>query len=135
MLEEQIKIVAEARQVKANLDEQKKELYAQWEEATKPLLEQIASQSEKVTEAENKLRYMTIEEYKTTGNKAPAVGVGIRILTKLEYEPKDALKWAMEHQVALSLDKSSFEKFAKATPLDFVQVREEPQATIATNLG
>jgi len=52
----------------------------------------------------------------------------------LDYDPKEALKWAMEHQIALSLDKSSFDKFAKATPLDFVTIREEPRAQIAQNL-
>jgi len=35
----------------------------------------------------------------------------------------------------LSLDKKSFEGFAKATPLEFVKVTQEVQATIATDLG
>ena len=40
----------------------------------------------------------------------------------------------MEHQIALSLDKSNFEKIAKTTPLPFVTIGKEVQATIATNL-
>jgi len=30
----------------------------------------------------------------------------------------------MSHQIALSLDKKSFESFAKATPLEFVTIEE-----------
>lgn len=133
-LEEQIKVVAEARRVKEELDKRRKESYAEWIKGHQLLLDYIDDQIDVVATAEVKLRELTIEAYKETGNKKPAEGVGIRELIKLEYDPKDALKWAMEHQIALSLDKSGFEKIAKTTPLEFVTTIPEIQATIATKL-
>ena len=84
--------------------------------------------------AETVLRDAALQEFARTGNKAPAPGVGIRVLTKLVYDLRTAYDWALEHKVALELDVPIFEKLAKAAPPEFVQVKEEPQATIATDL-
>ena len=54
----------------------------------------------------------------------------IRILKKLEYEEAEALKWAKDHNMALSLDKRAFDKIAKADPMDFIKINEIPQATL-----
>ena len=61
-------------------------------------------------------------------------GVAIRIVTKLRYDDAEALKWAKHHDVALALDKRTFEKVAAVTPPDFVEIVTEPQAMIATDL-
>ena len=45
-----------------------------------------------------------------------------------------ALKWAIEHKLALQLDKKAFEGIAKQSPLDFVTSTTEIQATIASVL-
>lgn len=84
---------------------------------------------------ENELRDRTLKAYAETGDKAPAEGVGIREVTKLEYDTKVAFDWAVEHTMAIKLDVSAFEKIAKVSPPNFVTVFQEPQATIATNLG
>jgi len=131
---DQIKEVAKAREQKFLLGMAKQRSYEQWLETNLELMEQLANAETEVTEQEALLRELTIKAYNETGSKAPAPGVGIRELTKLDYDPKEALKWALEHKIALSLDKKTFEGFAKTTPLDFVAVTEELQATIATDL-
>ena len=86
-------------------------------------------------EAEQALRELTLQAYKDTGNKAPSPGVGIRIITKLIYDVGKAFEWAKQHGLALKLDTPAFEKIAKASKPDFVENREEAQATIATDLS
>ena len=131
----QIKIVAEAREREEILRVEEFKLRDAWNIANEKFLNELAQSKEATAEAEIKLRELTIKTYQETGNKTPAPGVAIREITKLEYDPKEALKWALEHKISLSLDKKSFEGFAKATPLDFVEVHTEPQATIATDLN
>lgn len=134
-LVEQIKVVAQAREHQAFLSDLKKKRLEEWETQHAGLLADIAENSKFLAEAETLLREATIKVYRETGNKAPALGVSVKIFQTLDYDPKEALKWAMSHQVALSLDKKSFEGFAKATPLDFVSVNDEPRAQIATDLS
>ena len=131
----QIKDVAELRKAYSEMQEMKKKLHAEWEEQNKNLLEQIDKQWQVLTEAETALRESTIKAYQETGNKQPAPGVAVRELTKLDYDPDQALKWGIEHSMALSLNKSVFEKIAKTTPLEFVKVFTEVSATIATDLS
>jgi len=134
-LKEQIKVVAICRSIaKCNSDILQREREA-WEEDFKEQITLVATTKQDVIDAEAELRELTLLAYAQTGNKTPEKGVGIREVTKIEYDPKEALKWALHHEIALSLDKKSFEGFAKATPLDFVQVHFEPEATIATDLS
>jgi len=132
---DQIKLVAEARAKAQETSEAKHAALADWENDNVELLESDHEAHSQVAEAEAKLRELTIKAYQETGNKAPAPGVGIREVTKLEYDPSVAFDWAVEHRMALKLDTSGFEKIVKASPLDFVRVYQEPQATIATNLN
>jgi len=61
---------------------------AEWEEQHAELLSDIAENSQFLADAEELLREATIKAYHETGSKQPADGVGIRELTKLEYDPK-----------------------------------------------
>ena len=133
-LEGQIKVVAEARGRIAQLREEKNLALSMWENENKELLRHLDTTAEAVNVAEAWLRTLTLQAYNETGNKAPAVGVGIREVTKLTYGPREALTWATDHRMALKLDVSAFEKIVKVSPLDFVTITQEPQATIATNL-
>ena len=133
-LEKQIEFVAAARRVARDKLDQKKASLAKWEEVNQDLLKDVLMAADVVSTAENQLREFTLQAYAETGNKAPAVGVGIREVTKLEYDNKEAFNWAIGHEMALKLDSRAFEKIAKASPLDFVKTYQEPQATIATNL-
>uniref|UniRef100_A0A6M3LAG7 Uncharacterized protein n=1 Tax=viral metagenome TaxID=1070528 RepID=A0A6M3LAG7_9ZZZZ len=134
-LEEQIRIVAGMRDIAQRAKDVVNEARASWEEKHINWFDTARDTANAVNEAENLLRELTIKAYQDTGNKAPALGVSVKLFQTLDYDPKDALKWAMSHQIALSLDRKSFEGFAKATPLDFVTVKEEPRAQIATDLS
>jgi len=134
-IEAQIEVVALARQEKAYYDEAIRELKVVWETHNKEILEEAAVNRESLNTAESLLRELTIEAYNLTGNKSPAPGVSVKIFQTLDYDSREALKWAMAHQIALSLDKKSFETFAKATPLEFVTIGEESRVQIAQNLG
>ena len=97
----------------------------------------VATAATIVEKEETMLRELTLEAYKLTGNKQPVPGVGIRETTKLEYDPKVALNWGIEHHgIALKLDTKAFETVVKATPsiVDFVTSRTEVTATIAKEL-
>ncbi len=134
-LEEQIKVVATARKLAQEKADVWKVARTTWEEANKGLLDEAMQTSQFVQVAETILRELTLQAYAQTGNKAPAGGVGIREVTKLEYDNAIAFRWAIEHSMALKLDTNSFEKIAKASPLDFVKTTLQPQATIATDLS
>lgn len=81
-------------------------------------------------EAEADLRAAALAEYEVSGKKTLGHGVGIRVTTKLDYDAADALAWAKEHDMALSLDKFAFECIAKASPIEFVQLVETPTVTL-----
>ena len=121
-LQEQIKVVAEWRKRAEADTEAKKISYKQWEEDHSIMLDMVAKSNQAVVDAETLLRELTLQAYAETGDKAPAVGVGIREVTKLEYDTRVAFAWATEHSMALSLDKRGFEKIAKVSPPDFVKI-------------
>ncbi len=87
-------------------------------------------------EEEAKLRELVLAAYADTGNKKPAHGVGIRIVKELEYDESKALDWAVASgaDACLSLQKSNFKKVADGLKLDFVAIKEVPQATISKEL-
>lgn len=130
----QINVVVEAREKSRLLSDKRKSMYDAFIAEHTGFFADVATAASEVGEAEDQLRELTLQAYAETGNKVPEVGVGIREVTKLTYDAKEAFKWALHHEIALTLDKKSFETFAKATPLDFVTVSQEPQATIATDL-
>ena len=96
------------------------------------LMQQEAREAVNVLEAE--VKHIRIETFDGE-TKTPLYGIGIREVSKLDYSDDAAYLWALSHQLALKLDKKEFEKIAKATPLYFVNVVTEPQATIARDLS
>ena len=136
-LREQINVVVEAREKSQLLSDKRKTMYDAFIGEHTDFFADVATATSEVGEAEDKLMELTLQAYAETGNKAPEVGVGIRILTKLSYDGKVAFDWAKEHKIALKLDTKAFEKIANAsdeTRPSFVSVSKEPQATIATEL-
>jgi len=133
-IKDQILVVVEARDAVNLITAVREVSYQKWVKANDSLLnnESLAKLGRDTAEA--KLRELTLQAYAETGNKAPVVGVGIREVTKLEYDKTVAFKWATEHIMALKLDTAAFEKIVKASPLDFVRIYQEPMATIATQL-
>jgi hypothetical protein len=106
----------------------------QWEADNIQLLSSYDQAKVDVDNIEGLIRERVAFHYERTGDKHPAPGVNIRVLTRLEYDPVQAFEWAKSHGLALSLDKKAFESIAKVQPLDFVTKVDAPQATISTNL-
>lgn len=134
-LKVQVKVVADARSKVTGLKQRRDELLEEWNKDNQALLDSLTQAGADVAVAEQELRDMTLRTFFQTGDKAPVKGVGIREMTKLEYDTKVAYTWALEHKMAVRLDVPAFEKIAKASSLDFVKVYQEPIATIATDLS
>ena len=136
-LEEQVQVVAAARLDAKGASDYARTLRKEWEERNADVLSNVVTKNNLESEAEAKLRELTLQAYRETGNKAPAEGVGIREVIKLEYDAGVALRWGIQHYgIALKLDTKAFETVVKATPniVDFVKITTEPQATIAQDL-
>ena len=133
-LKTQIRLVAELRASAQRASEAKIAARVAWENENRQILDLAVFTAKNVEDAETILRQLTLQAYAETGNKAPAPGVGVREVTRLEYDPQVAYLWGLDHRMALKLDTTAFEKIAKASPLDFVKMRGEAQATIATKL-
>ena len=131
---EQINVVVDARGKAREATDQRAKAYIVWLEANQQLFDDEREAKDLCQGAESKLRGLALETYAETKDKAVAPGVGIRVMTKLGYDGKEAMAWAMEHKLALKLDTSNFEKIAKTSNLPFVIITEEPSATIATEL-
>ena len=134
-LEKQIKVVAEVREVARVAKSVVSEARLDWESQNEEILNAVVDTNEKMWDAETELRELTLQAYAETGSKSPVPGVGIREVIKLEYDLKVAFDWAKSHKMALKLDTSAFEKIVKATPVDFVKITTEPQATISGDLS
>jgi len=69
------------------------------------------------------------------GEKKRLGGIGIRVMTQLDYNDDEAFVWAKEHDMALSLDKVAFKKIAKIQDLDFVTKSEKVTVTFPKVIG
>ena len=137
MLAEQLREVATRRQSRDEAQARVKALRAQFEADIEPLVEAAQVAAQACAESEEAARALTVALYEATGNKAPAEGAAIRLTTKLAYDDADALAWAKQTGMALipeSVDRKALEKIAKASPLPFVTVTQEPSATLASDL-
>lgn len=95
-----------------------------------------------LSELEASIREAAIADYKVTGNKKPWDGVGIKEMTKYDYELAGAIKWAKENApmvVFETVDKKKFEKILSVTDPktlpEYIRVYKEPTATIASDLS
>jgi len=68
-------------------------------------------------------------------DKKPHPAVSLGEYTVLDYDEAKAFDWAKETGLALELDVKGFEKIAKVSPPEFVEVKTEVRARIATDLS
>jgi len=134
-LEGALRILAQQRRRAATYKEALDSARTEWEAAHADLIQSYKDAQDAVAQAEECVRTATLAEFERTGSKAPAPCVGVRVMTRLVYDANTALAWAREHDMALSLDKRAFEKVAKASPPEFVEIVQEPSATIAVDLS
>ena len=137
-LKTQVQVVARARLLAHEATENVAESMARWQVDNADITLVKETFQKECQSEEAKLREMTLAIFKETGEKKPLPELGIREVEKLEYDPAEAFKWALEHKVALKLDVGSFEKIAKAdksiTGIGFVKAEKVVTATIATNV-
>jgi hypothetical protein len=105
-------------------------------ERNKSAMEVEAALKLRLKTAEEDLRASVLDAYRTTGDKHPAPGVGIRIVKVMEYDPDKALLWVVKNNYlnCLQLEKKNFKKVAEGLGPEFVEIKEEPQATISREL-
>ena len=133
-LEKQINLVVEARAKAGEAKTLRLLAFEEWEHKHEGLFLAEKEFGAACAFEESQLREMAVKVFGETGDKQVAPGVGIRVRTVLNYESKDAMEWAVKHELALKLDPSAFEKIAKTSNLSFVTITEEPTATIAAEL-
>lgn len=114
----------------ADYEQRKKD----FEEMNKDLIEKIEKSNEIISKLQDEIRSMAVDEYTKTGSKHFDGGVDIRVVTKYKYDEDAALSWAKEHDMCLKLDKHGIKKVAKSGQVSFVEVVEEPIATIPTDI-
>jgi len=128
--------LAHSRRELAAVKEELQRRYEQWEAENAELIERKKQLEGLVRDLEELVRATAIKIAKETGDKTPAPGVKIRVATRLKYDPKEALDWALSRGMreVLSLNKRAFEKAAKALRPDVVEFVDELQPTIARDL-
>ena len=104
-----------------------------WKEAEENL--RYAKETVQLLEAQAKEEALL--QYNQDGNKEPHPAVKIKTFTVLDYDDQQAVAWChMNFKPALKLDTKLFEALKKSNALpDFVDIKEEPRAQIASNLS
>ena len=110
---------------------QVQQLREAWASQYATLLQDEALHKQTVHQVEATLRTLAIAIYQSTDRKEIAPGVKVREMTRLIYDPQEALTWAIAHQMALMLDVKAFEQLAKVTALPFVTRTTALQATLS----
>lgn len=119
----------------SELAEQIKALKEIWETSNAELIASRNEANADLFSTESELRNAMIEDFAVNKNKKIDNDLSVRVNTTLVYDQTEAMKWAKSTGMALTLDKSAFEKIAKAANLDFVQEVENPIAVIAKNIS
>jgi hypothetical protein len=130
-LDEALQTVITARQQYSIVHTQVQQLREAWATQYATLLQDEALHKQTVHQVEATLRALAIVLYQSTDRKDIAPGVKVREMTRLIYDPQEALTWAIAHQMALMLDVKAFEQLARMTSLPFVTRTVEPQATLS----
>lgn len=128
-----------ARQRAESLKSTRAFLRRQWEQEHAELLDQYEAAKAEVERRETQLRELAVTVFQATGSKDPLPGVvKVRVYRKPRYDRAAALEWAIGRRLFLALDTEPFEKFARdqhAQVADFVEIVEEPAASIAQDLS
>lgn len=104
------------------------------------IIDEAARTGMMLAESENSARALIVAIYQSDPqkNKQIADGAAVKVTKVYTYDAGKALAWARETKMALipeSVDRKALERIAKATPLPFVTITEEPSATLASDLS
>ena len=120
--------------------EERKKLYELKLDEVKSLYEKEQTEyleaDSQMREAEVQVRLVAVREYLETGQKA-FPGVQIKIIQEVQYDPAEALEWAIAYKICLNLNVKSFEGLALAGQVMECQVivNELPQGYIDADLS
>jgi hypothetical protein len=129
--------LARARREAADAKSDVNMLFEQVREDHPELFDAQKKADEELAKVEGLMREALLERYKATGDKKPVAGGEVKIFNVYDYDAGEALIWAVDHRMALQLDKTAFNGICKndSTRPPFVAAREEPRAQIATDLS
>ena len=126
--------VAEKRQKLQELADAYNAKKRQFETTWAELAGDVSAAADEVKDAESRLRDAGLVAYAADpSTKKLPCGLGVRVTSKLDYDPSTAFVWAVSHKMCLSLDSRAFEKVAKVTPLDFVETVEIVTVTLPSD--
>lgn len=132
--EDALSALADARRTEAQAKALLAEARAAFEAQHADEIKMAADATALVKEFDEQARTWALDVFKATGEKKLMYGVEVKMFATMTYDAKEAEAWAVEHKMAMKFDAKAFEKIAKASPLPFVTVGEEPRVTIPTSL-
>jgi hypothetical protein len=135
-IEALVRVVAAARQQTAQAEATLKTARGLWEEDHAALFTTVEESRAEQEAAEAALREAVLAIFALKGNKHPHPATGVRVTSRLVYDPQVITEWAREHLPAvLVLDAKTFERVAPHLMVPGVSTVEEPIATIAQDLA
>ena len=105
-----------------------------FEEQHKLLIYGISELSSELMEEKSLYEIAAEKDFRQTGNKKLLGGIGIREGILINYDLKDALNWAQDHKLCLTLDKREFDKIAKTQDIDCVTKEHKITVTFPPKL-
>lgn len=134
-MKELLKQLKQARSQRYKVRELYEAKLKEFNESISDITTKLEQENNNILGIETDIKELAIKEYNQTGKKKLECGVGIRVMSRLIYEQEDALKWAQDHNLALTLDKKAFESIAKTQAILFVEKREIATATIPMKIN
>ncbi len=133
-MKDEARAVAEARKHSEALIAILADRRRQFEKSVEELTDFVSEARIAVSLAEENLRQAALAHYADNpGTRKLPYGLGARVVSSLEYESAAALAWAIEHKMALALDKKAFEAIAKTNNVPFVTTKETVTITLPTD--
>lgn len=103
-----------------------------------PLAETILKKSESLQVAENALRTLVLDEFKSSGQKKFPLGTEVKVYEDIVYDEAKALEWCNANfpaAIKKTLDKVSFKAYAKLQLIPgLVEIVKTPKAMLPTKI-
>ncbi len=132
MNKEKIMLLKDSQVSLTELKDKLSQKKVEFDEQNKELIESIITADTEVEMNKESIKEDAKIEFKEKGIKKLLGGIGIRVLSRINYSNEDAMSWAennMPIAIKKILDKKQFETFAKSNELDFVTKEESVSVT------
>lgn len=111
------------------------EAHARFVDSVKPVSDDMTRLKTDIEVFETSIRLDAVAQYKASGLKEFEGGVRIRVVKDISItDPDAAMQWAIQHELALSLDKKQLIELSKVHAMPFVQSVERATATIPKDI-